>query len=592
MGVGSEPTDGGVTRRQVLAGSAAAAAGSAGCLGQVESFLGTATPEQLSLEIKTLPADEDETATRIARLLTKRLTAVGIDAEIELLPAAQLWREVHVGHDFDLYVGGMPIGQDPDFLRPLLHSQYTEDSGWQNPFGLADLELDELLTSQQQQAGSTRVETVGEIQHTVAREQPFTPLVAEQAIAAVGTDRFSGWSTFPARDPLWILGLQPTSGDASRPQHDRTLTIATTDGSLTRSFNPLTDGFGVLDMATALLYDPLVRYYDDGFHPWLAESLRWNDAADEQLTLRLREDLRWHDGTPLTAEDVAFTLSFLSDTTLDSTSRYAPAPKYRARTDLFRSVRVVDDQVLRIAVDGSEPLATWGLTVPPLPKHIWAERTGLVDADRGVTEALATDNLDPVGSGPLAFESRSAGERATLTAFADHPVNREYDSMLTRRFEDLAVTELTFLVAPSDVTAINHVELGEADVTAATLGSENLSRIRDRDALSTVVSESRQLYHLGFNSRAPPLHNPNLRRAIARLLDKGEIAETVFDGFGTPMATPLVDAEWVPVDLQWTGVDPEVPFAGSDGELDVESAREYFREAGFRYTDRDRLVYR
>ncbi len=63
----------------------------------------------------------------------------------------------------------------------------------------------------------------------------------------------------------------------------------------------------------------------------------------------------------------------------------------------------------------------------------------------------------------------------------------------------------------------------------------------------------------------------------------------MFYGNATPVATPVSD-EWVPERLQWDGDDPVTPFAGADGDLNVEAAKVAFERAGFRYDDNGRLL--
>jgi peptide/nickel transport system substrate-binding protein len=107
-----------------------------------------------------------------------------------------------------------------------------------------------------------------------------------------------------------------------------------------------------------------------------------------------------------------------------------------------------------------------------------------------------------------------------------------------------------------------------------------------------ITSRSNAVYHLGFDTRSRPLRNPHFRRVIARFLDREAIVASVFDGNGAP-ATDLLSAgrtasSWLPTALQWRGEHPEVPFFGTDGDLDVEAATAALRELGYEYsTDGD-----
>ena len=143
-----------------------------------------------------LPSDTDPFASRIASHLAAGLEAAGIDARPVPTDPEALSQEVLWGRDFDMYIGQLPFGPqpDPDVLYPLLHSRFDTEIGWQNPFGFSDLDADELL-ERQRAAGSDRAETVTEIQSRVATAQPLTPIYLPAVITGVRNDRFSGWQT-------------------------------------------------------------------------------------------------------------------------------------------------------------------------------------------------------------------------------------------------------------------------------------------------------------------------------------------------------------------------------------------------------------
>jgi peptide/nickel transport system substrate-binding protein len=100
------------------------------------------------------------------------------------------------------------------------------------------------------------------------------------------------------------------------------------------------------------------------------------------------------------------------------------------------------------------------------------------------------------------------------------------------------------------------------------------------------------MYHVGFNARKTPFSNVRFRRAVAQLLDKSFLVEDVFDGYAEPAASPLARHDSLVEDLQWSGTDPELPFPGTNGSLDVAAAKATFRDAGFRYTNDGKLLRR
>lgn len=600
-----EPTRG-ATRRAVLGGAAGVAASlSSGCAQRARSLLNRQSGKQISLTIKTVPADEDRAATRIARLLATYLTAVGIEPEVVLMREDELLRDVLVNHTFDVYVGRYPEHHDPDFLRPLLHSRFNGEPGWQNPSGFTDLTIDELLTEQRRLKGAIRRSVVFDLQRGFARQQPSTVIGFPDEIRAARSDRFDGWATFPLRDPLSYVMLRRSRSDAvtsgrgvdDEPQR---LVVTITDDRVTKNFNPIAVEFRNRGTFVGLLYDSLARRYDGAVRPWLARDWSWDTGEDgTAATVSLRADLRWHDGNPLTAADVAFTYRFLADTTLGERDTSVPAPRFRGRVSLVEAVEPLDDRTLRFEfAETTREVAVRAFTVPLLPTHEWepkAREPSLVGLELfdGVTEALVWANPEPIGSGVLQFERSIPEEILVLDRFDDHWLDRDPPEGLEGRIDGgPAFQELVARVVPSDAAAVELIATGEADATASTVDPSVVPRIGRSAELQLLVDPSRSFYHVGFNTRRGVLSNQRFRRAIARLLDKRAVADEIFEGYLAPAAVPLAGSEWTPSDLRWEGKDPEVPFIGTQGELDVAAARAVFRDAGYRYDDDGNLLSR
>ncbi|USZ69363.1 ABC transporter substrate-binding protein [Halorussus salilacus] len=580
-------------RRALLAGVAGVAtASTAGCVRRVRSIANRDPSRQVSLEVKTVPADIDSQAAHIARIVTERLTEVGIDASVTPMDEQELLRDVLINKEFDIYVAQHPGYDDPDFLRSLLHSKYIEEPGWQNPFGYSDLDVDELLDVQRRRHGSERHETLAELQETVAQQQPFTVVAFPDDVWGARTDRFEGWNQYGLGRPLGYLALDPVSDDAER------VDLLVTDDRLTKNLNPLATEFRNRGTFTGLLYDPLARRYDESLRPWLAEDWEWtHDASDDRpvASVTLREDVTWHDGESLTASDVVFTYRFLADTSLGSDDGPVPAPMFRSRVSLVDNIEQVDSRTVEIAFVPSDPsVAERAFTVPILPERIWESKSSDADVagiDLGdrTTEAVVWDNPEPVGSGPLQFEEKDAAEQVVFSRFDDHFLHDDSDDERPR-FE-VGFEELVLQVAPSEPSAVELLETEEADAMASPVSPSIVPRLARSSDINLVVETSRSFYHLGFNVQRPPLGNPRFRRNVARLLDKEHVASEVFDGYAIPAASPLAVTDWEASDLSWDGEDPVLPFFGSDGELDVEAAREAFRQAGYRY-DGNTLVNR
>ncbi|MFO7834279.1 MAG: ABC transporter substrate-binding protein [Halohasta sp.] len=586
------PTHPTVSRRRLLAVGGATLTGAAGCLRRASNLDTRPDREQLTLEITTLPSDSDPFAMAIATHLADGLEAAGIDYRLEPNTAETLFETVLFGHDFDIYVARFPWGRppDPDVLHPLVVSTASAEVGWQNPFGFADQTVDDLLAAQRTRTGEERTETVRELQRQLAGSQPFTPIYRPDIETGVRTDRFSGWSDAVDRLPYGLLALQPVEGDEAGER----LRLAATDGRLTTNWNPISAIHHADRSPIELLYDPL--FVDDGERrlPWLAAEITW-DEEPRAAEVDLRDDLSWHDGESLTAADVAFTYRFLADTSLGAAPSPIPAPRFRGASTLVEDATPLGSDRVRISfAEATRAVAERALTVPILPAHIWESDTETVsvagiEIDAAITEALITDNAEPVGSGPFRFES-AAEDRAVLSRFDDHFLQSTDDDRLGAYRGGPAVEELEIVIAAAHGAAMELLSAGEADATLSLINPATETDFDDEPAIETHNRRSHASYHVGFNTRRSPLSNPNFRQQVARLADKAFLVAE-FGGAGEPIASPLAGTDWLAPELEWADdADPETPFLGSDGEVDAEAAREAFREAGFQYSEAGELL--
>ncbi|ELY87665.1 family 5 extracellular solute-binding protein [Natrialba hulunbeirensis JCM 10989] len=630
----------GLSRRSMLAATAGLTVSMSGCIREVRSIVNRDEVEQLSLTISTVPADGDRESIQLARAVGSALESVGVDIAIDMLSHEEFRRAILVNHDFDLYVGPHPGDTTPDFLYELLHSRFAEEAGWQNPFGLTNLAIDDRLDAQRVAAGGTgngggeedgtdttnenenenndREDAITATLESVAREQPFIPICRPTEIRLARSDRYEGWGDGHPATRFGYLGLEPQSESAAAE-----LRTVNTDARPSQNLNPLSAEYRERNIVVGLLYDSLavVRWRGDestvaggeqadadtdtdtdsdldpdsatDITPWLAADWEWTD--EETLHVTLREDCEFHDGTSLTAEDVAFTYEFLADTTRGSRRFSAPTPHYRGQVAAIDDVTEVSETELEFTVATSQPVAERALAVPILPKHIWDERTDQaslrgVTVAEGTTEALVTDNVPAIGSGPYQFGNRTDREHLTLARFDEHFTRRSGVDLPKPTSERLRIQ-----IDPRSTSAIELVESDSADVTLSTLESYVVDDVFEDDGevpeTTILESPSWSFYHVGFNARKAPFSNPRFRRVVAQLLDKEHLVEEVFHGYAEPIATPVVE-QWVPDSLAWNGNDPETPFLGTDGDLDVAAAREAFEEAGLRYDDDGNLRVR
>lgn len=571
------------SRRSVLAAAGAAGAGLAGCIeGLVEGTrFGT---DELEVTVKTLPSDEDPAAADVARRLVEHLEAVGMDAGLEPKAGEALSRDVLVDHDFEVVVAQFPGLDDPDALRPLLHSSFVDETGWQNPFGLEAAAVDGLLDRQRTATGWRRDELVFELQHAILDHVPFAVVAAPDELTALRRDLPDRTRPTGLADPMDLLALEPEDPEGS------TLRVGLLDGRITVDRNPLTPAFPNQRLVVGLVYDPLVRWIDGAYRPWGASDVTWLDHGTHPVAeVTLPAAYTWHDGEAVTAADVAFTYRYLRDLTLGSANEAMPAPRYRGRVSMVDDVAAIDERTVRVRFDrASRPLARRALSVPVLPAHRWSAITGLED---GRPAALADPNRPTVGAGPMLVEESEPGELLALARNDRHP-RLVGTSVGTPPAPLLSLDRVAFEVPTSPPTigsAVNRLADDTLDAVARVPAHRAATVIRS-PAAELVVRPSTQFYLVGYNLRGPPGSDPRFRRLVSRLIDRTFVVASVFRGFAAPADSPLVNTRYLDPRLAWDGESALGGFPGTSGLLDGEAARRLFREAGFEYDERGTLI--
>ncbi|MHA1451197.1 MAG: ABC transporter substrate-binding protein [Candidatus Hodarchaeales archaeon] len=151
----------------------------------------------------------------------------------------------------------------------------------------------------------------------------------------------------------------------------------------------------------------------------------------QKITYYLHDGYEWHDGQPLTSEDVAFSYQLINESN---------SPSLTDSVDPVTHVETPNATTVEIFCDVGGLFTFHRTSVPIFPKHIW----------ESVSNPLTWSNPDPVGSGPYKWRSRTPGELVVLERNDDYfynPRNYEYPSQegttTTTTTTDSGVTETT-----------------------------------------------------------------------------------------------------------------------------------------------------
>ncbi len=276
------------------------------------------------------------------------------------------------------------------------------------------------------------------------------------------------------------------------------------------------------DLAT-LVFCSLAKMDSTGqVVPDLAESIDLS-ADGQTYTVRIRSNATWHDGSPVTVDDVAFTVSSLQDETF-------PVATAAVWSDV--DVAVVDDRTLTFKLPRPFPDFRQALTVGLLPSHLWRDIPA-------ANVKLTTLNSRPVGCGPFAIAKLTRDSRGNVRTLS---LQRHVGYHGKLPYLD----ELVFKFYPDYETAVAALLNGNIQGLGS-LPAASVRAAADRRSLSLHRLTVPQYTAVFFNLRASALmQKPEVRRALTLAADRGAVLAGALDGQGQvvdgPVLPPPADA--------------------------------------------------
>src|SRR5436309_1147652 len=292
-------------------------------------------------------------------------------------------------------------------------------------------------------------------------------------------------------------------------------TVVYASGADLQSVNPLlTVHPFAKQVERYVLLTTLVRY-DSALvpRPYLARAWTWSEDR-KSLTFRLQPGVRWGDGVPTTARDVAWTLSAARDA----------ATGYPRLND-FADVAFVNDPndstvVIRFAHSQD--------AIPDVLTDLAILPARLLDSIPRTELRRAAWNEHPVGNGPFRFVAHEAGRRWVFAANPDFPAVLGGPPALER---------LIVVVVDEPTTKLAALTSGEIDF--AGIQPAHAAFVRKNPALTVLDYPLIMPYGIVFNTRNPPFDDARVRLAVALALDRREIVDGYLFGFGSVADGPV-----------------------------------------------------
>jgi peptide/nickel transport system substrate-binding protein len=375
-------------------------------------------------------------------------------------------------------------------------------------------------------------------------------LVAAAGCAEDGGDPGGGGDTeggeFPRNETLYMSGQQwgPPSNWSPLPGSQAT-------------------GVRGLIYETLFTFDP----WTTELQPYLAESGQW--VSENVYEVTLREGIEWTDGTPMTAEDVVFTVEL----------GQIPSVPYSNLWNWLESAEAVDDRTARFTF--TEPrVGEWEIWIYSrqiLPRHIWESHAN--------DDIMSFANENPVGSGPYKYHSHTE-QRMVLERNDDWWGTEALGLEMQPRY-------IVDIVNPSNEVALGLISRGQVDLSTNFL--PGIDQLVEGDFnITTFYPDPPYMLPANTamlipNHEREPLDDPAFRRALAFSINVQLIVENVYRNIVQPASPVGLHPVWEQFVDQ--NVVSASGFAADMAQsYNPDTARQILADAGYEDTNGDGFV--
>ncbi|MBI2096751.1 MAG: peptide ABC transporter substrate-binding protein [Candidatus Sungbacteria bacterium] len=303
---------------------------------------------------------------------------------------------------------------------------------------------------------------------------------------------------------------------------------------------------------SALIFGNLFYYdADDKLQPEIAEEYSVSEDG-KSYVVTLKKNVSWHDGQPLTADDVVYTVKTIQDPAYKSSLR----PNWQGVT-----IERLGEYEVRFVLHQPYSPFVQNLALPIIPQHIWkrvpAEAAFLVEA-----------NLKPVGAGPYRFSNFERNSDGVITKYVLKAVDTFY-------LEGPYIKTIELKVYNTEEDLLKAFQNGDIDGISI-LSSKNVERVKNLGAAVSAIRIPRILA-VFLNEAHPALADRAVRQALAMAIDKQELITSVLGGGATVIESPIPPGTF--------GYNPDIPSA----DFAPDSARAMLEKAGWQDLNNDGL---
>ncbi len=310
-----------------------------------------------------------------------------------------------------------------------------------------------------------------------------------------------------------------------------------------------------------LMFDGLIINDEEGnYIPHVAKD--WKVSEDgKTITFYLRDDVKFWDGTPLTAYDVEFTYLAMADPNYDGryysmVSDIVGYEEYsQGNAENLAGIKVIDDYTISFTFKEELASNLPNCSMPIMPKHYYG-------FEKGDIETLKSKMLQPLGSGGYKFVEYEPGQYVKFEANPDYFLGSPKIKNLILKF-----------VTPD--TQMAELETGSVDVLDSVTNTvENLETMEKMGFVKLNSFLNNGYAFLGLNLKDPRLADKNVRQALTYGLDRKGFVDSFFQGHAVVCNVPISPVSWAYTD----GLEQKL----NKYEYNPDKAIELLEEAGWK----------
>ncbi|MEV5891542.1 ABC transporter substrate-binding protein [Nonomuraea fuscirosea] len=339
-----------------------------------------------------------------------------------------------------------------------------------------------------------------------------------------------------------VPGSSGSSGSpgAQEPASADRLTIGTTADVV--NYNPLVGNSRTDSWVTDLMYPKLTQMDATGKRiPYLATE--WSYSEDgKTATAKLRDDMKWSDGKPVTASDVVFSVTAVQK------EKFGVVAGLITALDKAEAVSPTEVRFKLSRPDGTF-LDNVGFWLPVVPEHVFSKAPSV--------QKFANDK-DWVSAGPFKLTKVERGQRYIMDRVDDFGPGRP------------TVKQVVFRVFPDVNTEVLALRNGEIDMIGNVLPPATAIELKSDSKVKLQEIPSLGWAHLQYNTKRKPLDDVRVRQALAHAVDYEAIRNIALKGFAKSSNSSVL----TPSLPQWTDQ------ASKEYAFDPEQSKKLLAEAG------------